>query len=355
MQAASRTEDLRGRARAAGGNLALAGCGGTQPRARGARGALAGLAGRNITYVSHVSHASEDLAEQGLAIEEFEDNDEAIRAWDGPLFDRFVEFRHLLSANLGAHGEEALRISPPRTGERVLDIGCGFGETTLRIAERVGPQGEAVGVDASPRFIELAESEAADVPNARFAVVDVESSSFEETFEMAYSRMGTMFFANPGAAMRHVREALVPGGRLAMVVWRAKAENEWVMRAQEITERFVKRPQEYDEPTCGPGPFSMANADTVSGILLSAGFEQIALHRFDVPVLLGRDVDEAVALAMSIGPAGEIIRLAGERAEHLHAPIAQALHEGIAEWTRPDGSGVYGPASTWTVTARVPA
>jgi SAM-dependent methyltransferase len=294
-----------------------------------------------------------DLAQQPVA-QEFEDNDEAIRAWDGPLFDRFVQFRHLLAANLGAHGDEALRISPPRAGERVLDIGCGFGETTLRIAELVGPEGEAVGVDAAPRFIELATAESADVPNARFAVVDVETTGFEETFDMAYSRMGTMFFANPVAAMRHVREALAPGGRLAMVVWRSKVENEWVMRAQEITERFVKKPEEYDEPTCGPGPFSMANADTVSGILLSAGFEQVALHRIDLPVLLGRNVDEAVEIGMSLGPAGEIIRLAGERAEHLHEPIAQALGEGIAEWARADGA-VYGPASTWTVTARVPS
>lgn len=290
-----------------------------------------------------------------VAPQEFEDNDEAIRAWDGPLFDRFLQFRHLLATSLGAHGEEALRISPPRAGERVLDIGCGFGETTLQIAELVGAQGEAVGVDAAPRFIELAQSEAADVPNARYAVVDVETSSFDETFDMAYSRMGTMFFANPVAALRHVREALVPGGRLAMVVWRAKVENEWMMRAQEITERFVTRPDEYDELTCGPGPFSMANADTVSGILLGAGFEQIALHRVDLPVLIGRDVDEAVELLMNIGPAGEILRLAGERAEHLRAPVAAALREGLAEWTSDAREGVYGPASTWTVTARVPS
>jgi SAM-dependent methyltransferase len=295
-----------------------------------------------------------DTAPQTVAAPQFEDNEEAIRAWDGPLFDRFVQFRHLLAANLGAHGEEALRISPPRAGERVIDIGCGFGETTLRIGELVGPEGEAVGVDAAPRFIELAEKEAAGAPNVRYAVVDVETTGFDEAFDMAYSRMGTMFFANPVAALRHVRQGLVPGGRLAMVVWRSKVENEWVMRSQEIIERFVQKPEEYDEPTCGPGPFSMANADTVSGILLSAGFEQVALHRFDIPVLLGKDVDEAVELVMSLGPAGEIIRLAGERAEHLHAPIADALRDGIGDWVRDDGS-VYGPASTWTVTARVPS
>jgi SAM-dependent methyltransferase len=281
-------------------------------------------------------------------------NAEAIEAWDGPLYDRFVQFRHLLNEGLGAHGEEALRLMPPRTGERVLDIGCGFGDTTQRMAGVVGAAGEVLGVDASARFIETArrEAEEAGVGNVRFAVADVETTAFEERFDMAFSRMGTMFFANPVAAMRNVRRALLPGGRLAMVVWRAKLDNEWVYRAQTITERFVKKPEEYDEPTCGPGPFSMANADTTSAILLSAGFEGIALHRCDVPMKIGTDLDEAVDLVMSLGPAGEILRLAGERAADLRAPINEALHAGMADWVGADG--VTAPASTWIVTATVP-
>jgi ubiquinone/menaquinone biosynthesis C-methylase UbiE len=281
-------------------------------------------------------------------------NQEAIRAWDGPLFDRFVSFRHLLTSGLGAHGEEALRLVPPRPGDRALDIGCGFGDTTQRIAGLVGTSGAALGVDAAPRFIEIArhEAEQAGLANVGFAVADVETTTFGERFDLAFSRMGTMFFANPVAALRNVREALVPSGKLAMVVWRAKAENDWVYRAQTITERFVTRPEEYDEPTCGPGPFAMANADTTSGILVSAGFESISLRRCDLPITIGSDLDEAVAFVMSLGPAGEILRLAGERAEHLHRPVAAALREGLADWAGPDG--VTAPASTWIVTASAP-
>jgi hypothetical protein len=161
-----------------------------------------------------------------------------------------------------------------------------------------------------------------------------------------------MFFANPVAALRNVREALVPGGTLAMVVWRAKVENDWLYRAQTITERFVAKPEEYDEPTCGPGPFAMANADTTSGILVNAGYEAISLRRCDLPIMIGSDLDEAVEFVMSLGPAGEILRLAGERAEHLHGPVAAALREGLADWAGPDG--VTAPASTWIVTASAP-
>jgi len=282
-------------------------------------------------------------------------NEEAIRAWDGPLFDRFVHFRHLLTSGLGAHGEEALRLACPRAGDRVLDIGCGFGDTAQRIAGLVGASGAVVGVDAAPRFIEIAQQEAeqAGFANVRFAVADVETTSFGERFELAFSRMGTMFFANPVAALRNVREALLPGGTLAMVVWRAKEENDWVYRAQTITERFVAKPEEYDEPTCGPGPFAMANADTTSGILVSAGYEAISLRRCDLPITIGSDLDEAVEFVMSLGPAGEILRLAGDRAEHLHGPVAAALREGLADWAGPDG--VTAPASTWIVTASAPA
>jgi SAM-dependent methyltransferase len=283
-------------------------------------------------------------------------NDEAIEAWDGPLFDRFVQFRHLLVDSLGVHGDEGLRVAAPAPGERALDIGCGFGDTTQQLAERVGATGSVLGVDAAQRFIEASREEAAQagVGNVRFEVVDVEAHSFEEQFDLAFSRMGTMFFANPVAALRNVRKALVPGGRLAMVVWRSKVENDGFYRSQLITERFVTKPEEYDEPTCGPGPFSMGNADTTSGILLSAGFENISLLRCDKPIRIGDDLDEAVEFVMSIGPAGEILRLAGERAAHLHGEVAAALREDMAQWVAADGS-VMGPASTWIVTAQAPA
>src|SRR3954451_13555698 len=105
-------------------------------------------------------------------------NAEAIAAWDGPLYDRFVAFRHIVTAGLGAQGEEALRLYPPRPGDRVLDIGCGFGDPTQRIAALVGPDGEAIGVDAAERFIETARAES-EASNVRFLVGDVQTIPFD--------------------------------------------------------------------------------------------------------------------------------------------------------------------------------
>jgi ubiquinone/menaquinone biosynthesis C-methylase UbiE len=284
-------------------------------------------------------------------------NDEAIRAWDGPLYDRFVRFREIVTGGLGIHGEEALRLYPPRPGERVLDIGCGFGDTTQRIAGLVGLGGEAVGVDVAANFIADAEREAreAGVANVRFEVADVQEDALGQArYDLAFSRFGTMFFANPVAALRNVRVALVPGGRLVMVVWRTRTDNDWLYRAQTLVEAIVQRPEEYDEPTCGPGPFSMANADTTSDVLVHAGFQEIALRRCDMPILVGRDIEEAIDLAKSLGPAGEILRLAGDRAAHLHGAVDEALHKGLAEFAGEDGV-LRGGASTWIVTARAPA
>jgi hypothetical protein len=79
-----------------------------------------------------------------------------------------------------------------------------------------------------------------------------------------------------------------------MVVWRRRTDNDWLHRAQTIVEQIVSRPEEYDQPTCGPGPFSMADADTTSEILVHSGFEDISLRRCDIPILIGRDLDEAI-------------------------------------------------------------
>ncbi len=280
-----------------------------------------------------------------------DENAEAIAAWDGPLYDRFVRFRHIVAGGLGQHGDEALRLYPPEPGQRVLDIGCGFGDTTQRIAALVGPDGEAVGVDAAPRFIDTARREAAEaaIGNARFEVVDVQDKVPPGPFELAFSRFGTMFFANPVAAFRNVRQALAPGGRLVMVVWRRRIDNDCLYRAQMIVEQIVGRPEEYDEPTCGPGPFSMADADVTTDILRHAGFTEIVLHRCDLPIMIGADVEEAIDMMMALGPAGEILRLQGDRAVHLHDEVRQALRSRLAELVRNDG--VLGAASTWIVGA----
>jgi SAM-dependent methyltransferase len=280
------------------------------------------------------------------------ENLESQEAWNGVLFDRFVRYRDLVVAGLTPHGAEAMRICPPNTGDRVLDIGCGFGDATQQLAALVGPTGDALGVDIAPRFIDASRSEAAlaRVENARFEVHDVQVTRFDEAFDYAFSRFGTMFFDNPVPALRNVREALTPAAKLCIVVWRRKVDNPWQHVAETIVKPLIDEPEETDEPRCGPGPFSMADADTVSGQLKSAGFTDIALHRFDHPIKLGDTLDQAVEMNLALGPAAEAVRLAGDEAEKIRPQLEELLREGLAQFETADG--IVGMSSTWIVTAR---
>jgi SAM-dependent methyltransferase len=291
----------------------------------------------------------------GEAIREVHDNFEATEAWNGPLFDVWVNHRDLIASALRDHSEAALAAIPPGSGDRVLDIGCGLGDTTVRLAELVGPGGHAHGVDVAERMIDRASADAAEagIQNVSFETCDVEAASFDRTFDYAFSRMGTMFFANPVAALRNVRAALAPGAPLNMVVWRRKLDNEFMHRAELVVEEYLDEPEDPEAPRCGPGPFSMANADTVSDVLKAAGFTDIRLARQDLPYKVGDDLDQAVEFNMALGPAAEVLRGWGGRIDEIRPKIAADLRAALADLVVDDGA-VIAPASTWAVSARAP-
>ena len=163
-----------------------------------------------------------------------------------------------------------------------------------------------------------------------------------------------MFFTMPGAAMRNIRKALQPGGELTMIVWRRREENPWVHDAERCVREIVPVVAHEDtgEVHCGPGPFSMAGPDMVSTMLRGAGYDRIAFERFDADICIGRDMGEAIEFAMALGPAGEIMRLAGEEGEKRKPQVVAALRETLSPYLRDDG--VWAPSSTWIVTARNP-
>ena len=138
-----------------------------------------------------------------------------------------------------------------------------------------------------------------------------------------------------------------------MIVWRQKPDNPWMYEAQLAVEQYLERRENPDEPTCGPGPFSMANADTTTGMLVSAGYEDIRLDRTDTMIRIGEDLDEAIELVTALGPAGEIIRLAGEEAEEIRPKLIEAVRGALEGFA--DDDGVRAQMSTWAVSARAPA
>jgi ubiquinone/menaquinone biosynthesis C-methylase UbiE len=279
-----------------------------------------------------------------------------IEAWNTVLFDKFCRFRHLLVDGPAVHGAQALSRHPPHTGARVVDVGCGFGDTTLDIAAAVGPDGEAVGIDCAENFVASARHDARErgVRNASFFVADVQADDLRGPYDAAFSRFGTMFFTLPGAALRNIRRSLHSGGELTMVVWRRREENAWLheaeLRVREIVP--VVAHEDTDRVHCGPGPFSMAGPDMVSSMLRGAGYDRITFERFDTDIRIGRNLDDAVDFAMALGPAGEIIRLAAEEGEKRKPEVVAALRDTLGRYARKDG--VWAPSSTWIVNARNP-
>jgi ubiquinone/menaquinone biosynthesis C-methylase UbiE len=284
------------------------------------------------------------------------DNTIPIEAWNTVLFDKFIRFRALLTDGLASHSNTVL----PRLGyqapQRVLDVGCGFGDTTQQIAAMLAPGGRAVGVDCAPRFIETAEAErrAAGIRNAKFLVADVQTGDLGGPYDHAFSRFGTMFFNLPGAALRNIRRALKPGGTLPMIVWRKREDNPFLHEAELLVREIVPvvSHEGTDAVHCGPGPFSMAGPDLVSDLLRGAGFERIRFERLETDVCVGRSLDEAIEFAMALGPAGEIIRLAGAEGEARRPQVVAALRGLFGPSLRDDG--IWGGSSSWVVTAANP-
>jgi len=284
-------------------------------------------------------------------------NDIIIEAWNTVLFDKYLRFKHLFTEGLATHSGQVLAQQGYRAGMRVLDIGCGFGDSTIEIAKLVGPQGEAVGIDCASNFIQASRRDAtnAGADNASFLVADASINDLGGTYDEAFARFGTMFFNLPGAAMINIRKSLKPGGKFTQVVWRKREENPWLHDAELCVKKIVPvvSHEETDAVHCGPGPFSMAGPDMVSDLLKATGYERISFERFDCEISIGIDLGEAVEFAIAYGPAGEIIRLAEDEGQRLLPDVKVALRQVLAKYVRDDGS-VWAPSSAWIISAYNP-
>ena len=284
------------------------------------------------------------------------DNSVIVEAWNTVLFDKFVRFKHIVVGGLSNYSDFWFSHNDVPGGARVLDVGCGFGDTTLRLAKAVGPKGQAVGVDCAANFIGAAQQEARDagLDNASFFTADVQGDDLRGPYDHAFARFGTMFFNLPGAAMRNIRKSLKPGGTLTQIVWRKREENPWLHDAELCVKEIVPvvKHEDTNQVHCGPGPFSLAGPDMVSGMLKATGYDRITFERVDADILIGRDLDDAIEFAMALGPAGEIIRLAEAEGEKRKPQVIAALKQALARYQRSDG--IWAPSSAWVISARNP-
>jgi len=281
------------------------------------------------------------------------DNLGFVECWNEILTPKWIRFRHLLSGNGKVHSDIAYADFGIREGDKVLDIGCGFGETALEIAEIVGPGGEVVGIDCTDAFLDIAKQErdAAGVANVRYELGDAQICNLPESyFDVVYSRFGVMFFQSAVRALRNANRALKPGGTLCLIVWRSLADNPCWGAAKEVVLRHLPPPGEAAS-TCGPGPFSMAGEETDRAMLEAAGFSKVEVFkRIDADVCVGNDLEQAIDYQILVGPSGEIVREAGEEGQRKLPMIRRDLAELMTPYLHDDG--VFMPSSTWAIMAR---
>ena len=275
-------------------------------------------------------------------------NANQIAYWNDAPGQTWADLQDALDTQLEPMGAAVLRALALKAGERVIDVGCGCGQTTLAIADAVGPHGLALGVDISEPMLAVARGRAGGRPQARFLAADAQTHGFEPGgFDALHSRFGVMFFDDPTAAFANLRKALKAGGRLAFLCWRTPPENPIMTAPMAAAQKHLPPP----EPMVpgAPGPFAFADPERVRDILAGAGFADIAVTPQDM-LAGGNSLEVTLGITLRIGPLGRMLR---ENPQVDREACVDDVRAVLAASTRPDGR-VFLDSATWVVTARNP-
>lgn len=265
-----------------------------------------------------------------------------VEYWNGPAAERWIKGRERMDRSMASLTEAALAVAAPRAGERVLDVGCGCGTTTMMLAERVSPGGSVLGVDISGPMVAEARRRA---PAITFVEGDAGSHRFETAFDLLFSRFGVMFFPDPVAAFRNLRAELAPGGRMLFACWQQFRDNPWAFMPLMVARDLLPAMEPFDPDA--PGPFALADRDRVERILRGAGFADVSIAAHDDRMWTGSDADDGADFALLVGP---LSRAAAGLPDDVRAVIRQRVREALAEFVTPRGVEI--PAAVWLVSAR---
>lgn len=232
----------------------------------------------------------------------------------------------------------------PRSGDRVLDVGCGNGDLSAALATAVGLTGAVVGVDLSPAMVAVAKEqcERPGLAPVTFEIGDAATYTSHEGFDLIASRFGVMFFDEPGRAFGHLRSLLRPSGRVVFACWQPLLDNEWMTVPGAAVAQVLPLPS----GDGGPGPFSLADPAQVDGLLVGAGFSDVSVKPVSAPMWMGHDAMDAVEFMTQTGMGRALFAAAdsGLRAEAVDAAV-----ESLRPHESADGVLLNGAA--WLVTA----
>lgn len=273
-------------------------------------------------------------------------NADQIDYWNAKAGETWARFQDQLDRQIAPLGDEAMRLLAPKVGEHIVDIGCGCGQTSLDLAQRVGPGGRVTGVDISKPMLEVARGRPRPAPGSEVVFRKADAQTVDlgrAAFDAAFSRFGVMFFNDPSAAFANVCSALRPGGRLVFVCWRSLAENIWMRVPLEAAMPMLP-PLPSADPLA-PGPFAFAEINRVRGILAAAGFRSIRVEPFDA-MIGGGGLEETVSLTFRVGP---LARALADNRDRVGV-VAESVRSALMPYQTAEG--VMMPAAVWIVEAR---
>jgi ubiquinone/menaquinone biosynthesis C-methylase UbiE len=275
-------------------------------------------------------------------------NADQIAFWNGPGGQHWVDRQQSQDIVFAPISELLIGRAHATAGERVVDVGCGCGDISVLLAQKVGPTGHVLGIDVSAPMLERARQIAPGALPVSFVLADATVYPFEtSSFDLLASRFGVMFFADPVLSFANLRRALRPSGRLVFACWNEPRENPFFMAPLQAAYKHVpKLPQLSPED---PGPFSFASEQRVRRILSEAGFREIMMEPCTVSLDLavGRGLEAAVQSTLEIGPSA---RALAEQPVAVVAAATQSIREALAPFAR--GERILLPASVWIVTAQ---
>jgi ubiquinone/menaquinone biosynthesis C-methylase UbiE len=279
-------------------------------------------------------------------------NADQIEFWNSEGGQNFVRHQNALDTMLGPYGLKAMEAGGLKHGNVVLDIGCGCGDSSIEMSRRVGAMGEVVGVDISEMMLQRAEDLAAhqELTNTFFELADVEVDPLHrDSFDLAFSRFGIMFFNDPVAALRNVHRVLHDEGRLAFACWQTLDKSPWIaLQMQAVIPLLAEENRPPPADPDAPGPFSFGDPDRLRGVLAEAGFHNVQMDAYAPAVALFglKDMEEVLDFALEVGPAKGLF---AEMDPDTMAMARNAVRDAYAPYLTPDG--VIMEAAAWIVTA----
>jgi SAM-dependent methyltransferase len=277
------------------------------------------------------------------------DNSEQIAEWNGAVGARWATEQVVMDELTAPYGNAALKAAGVRPNERVIDVGCGCGDTSLALGRSVGSGGSVVGVDVSGPMLEVARRRAreAGAGNVTFEQADASSAKLPGELDLLYSRFGVMFFAAPVPAFAHMRRALKDSGRVAFVCWQGPRENPWAIVPVMAGRTALKLEFGPADPFA-PGPFAFGDPNRVRAILLEANFRDVEADPFETRMPLGPSPRKAAEDSARLGPLARLVREMGPE----HLPTIVAAVERAFEPLAADDGSVSLPGRAWVVTAK---